>query len=152
MSAAGSWGISWAAVAVIGVCAVFIHRMGTHGDRIPSWVHPILHRLLIVGMFTGGCAVALTELGTLALRALRWATGLAGGPSSGPGMDIAIVAGVFLLLTVVIGLIWVPAPEIAWFALVLPFVASLSGGHLHGILTVLPVVQWVQAIAHWIGG
>jgi hypothetical protein len=152
VSAAQSWAVSWSAVAVLGVCGVFIHRMRTHGDRLPAFVHPQLCRLMIVGMFTGGCAVALTALGVYVLDAELWLTGLAGGAGSPAAHDVSIVAGVFLLLTVIIGLIWVPAPEIAWFALALPFVAALSGGHLHGILTVLPVVQWCQQIAAWIGG
>jgi hypothetical protein len=152
MSTAASWGVSWSAVAVIGVVAVFIHRMGTHGNRLPGWFHPILNRLLVLGMFVGACAVALTALGAIVLDAEQWVTGLAGGAGSPAAHDVAVVAGVFLLLTVVIGLIWVPAPEIAWFALALPFVAALSGGHLHGILTVLPVVQWCEEISHWIGG
>jgi hypothetical protein len=152
VSAAQSWAVSWSAVAVLGVCGVFIHRMRTHGDRLPGWFHPQLSRLMIIGMFTGGCAVALTALGAWVLGAELWVTGLAGGAGSPAAHDVAVVAGVFLLLTVIIGLVWVPAPEIAWFALGLPFVAALSGGHLHGILTVLPVVAWCQEIAHWIGG
>jgi hypothetical protein len=152
VSAAQSWAVSWSAVAVLGTCAVLLHRMGTHGHHLPAWSHPWLSRLLIIGMFTGGCAVALTALGIYVLGAERWATGLAGGAGTGAARDAAIVAGLFLLTTVIIGLVWVPAPEIAWFALALPFVAALSGGHLHGILTVLPVIQWCQAIAHWIGG
>jgi hypothetical protein len=152
VTAAASWGVSWSAVAVIGVAAVFLHRMNTHGQHVPGWAHPWLSRLLILGMFVGGCAVALTALGNYVLDAEQWVTGLAGGNGSAAAHDVAVVAGVFLLLTVVIGMIWVPAPEVAWFALALPFVAALSGGHLHGVLTVLPVVQWCQEIAHWIGG
>ena len=46
----------------------------------------------------------------------------------------------------------VPAAAIAWMALALPFVAALSGGKLHGILTVFPAVQWVTSVFSWIGG
>jgi len=152
MSTAASWGASWAAVAVLAVCAVVVHRMGTHGNRLPGWAHPILNRLLILGMFVGGCAVALTALGGYVIAAELWVTGLAGGDASGFGHDAALAAGVFLFFTVLIAMVWVPAPQFAWCALALPFVAALSGGHLHGILTLLPVVQWCEEISHWIGG
>lgn len=152
MSTGASWAASWAAVAVIAVCAVVVHRMNTHGQRLPGWAHPILSRLLILGMYVGGCAVALTALGRYVITAELWATGLAGGDSAGFGRDVAIAAGVFLFLTFLIALIWVPDPRFAWVALALPFVAALSGGHLHGILTVLPVIQWCEGISHWIGG
>lgn len=152
MSTAASWAASWSAVAVLAVCAVVIHRMGTHGNRLPGWAHPILSRFLILGMFVGGCAVALTALGGYVITAELWVTGLAHGNSAGFGHDAAMAAGVFLLLTVVIALVWVPDPRLAWCALALPFVASLSGGHLRGVLTILPVVQWCEQISHWIGG
>jgi hypothetical protein len=152
MSTAGSWAASWAAVAVLAVCGVVIHRMNTHGNRLPGWAHPILSRVLILGMFVGGCAVALTALGGYVISLELWATGLAHGNAAGLGHDLAIGAGVFLFLTVIIALIWVPDPRLAWAALALPFVAALSGGHLHGILTLLPAVQWCEQISHWIGG
>jgi hypothetical protein len=152
MSAGASWAASWAAVAVLVACAVIVHRMNTHGQRLPGWFHPILSRVLILGMFVGGCAVALTALGGYVISVELWATGLAHGTASGFGHDLAMGAGLFLLLTVLIAMIWVPDPRFAWCALALPFVAALSGGHLHGILTVLPVVQWCEGISHWIGG
>jgi hypothetical protein len=152
VSTAASWAASWSAVAVLAVCAVIAHRMGTHGSRLPGFLHPVLSRLLILGMFVGGCAVALTALGGYIIAVELWATDLAHGNAAGFGRDLAVGAGVFLFLTVLIALVWVPDPRLAWCALALPFVAALSGGHLHGILTVLPVVQWCEEISHWVGG
>lgn len=152
MTSLGGWGVSWAAVAVAGTCAVLLHHLGRHGHRLPGFAHPILHRLIIAGMHVAGCAIALTPLGGWVLTPARGILGLPSGSAHGASIAAVIIAGVFLFLTVVIGLIWVPAAEVAWFALALPFVAALSsGGHLHSLLTVFPVIHWCQQIAAWIG-
>ena len=146
------WAASWAAAAVAGACAVLLYLMGSHGHRLPSFVHPQVHRAIILGMFVAGAAIALTPLGRYPLAVEDWATGLFGGTASGAGRAAAVVAGIFLLLSVAVGMIWVPAPAVAYMAFALPFVAALSGGRLHGILSVLPVVQWVTEMYAWIGG
>jgi len=148
----GGWAASWAAVAIAGACAVLLFLMDRHGHRFPAIVHPWLHRAIILGMFIAGAAVVLTPMGRYPLGLEDWATGLFGGTASGAGRAAAVIAGVFLFLSVVIGFIWVPAAAIAWMALALPFVAALSGGKLHGILTVFPAVQWVTSVFSWIGG
>ena len=51
-----------------------------------------------------------------------------------------------------LGLALEPYPVVAWFALVTPFIVALSGGHLHGALTVFPVNEWSAQISQWIGG
>jgi hypothetical protein len=146
------WAASWAAVAVAGACGVLLYLMDRHGRRLPGIVHPQVHRLIILGMFVAGAAIALTPLGRYPLGAEDWFTGLFGGTAQGAGHAGAVIIGIFLFLSVLAGFTWVPAAPVAWMALALPFVAALSGGKLHGIVTVLPAVQWASEISHWIGG
>ena len=56
------------------------------------------------------------------------------------------------VVATVLGFILEPYPAVAWFALATPFVVALSGGHLHGALTVFPVNEWSSQVSQWIGG
>lgn len=149
---AAAWAGSGAGIIVIGTCAVLLHHAGRHGHRLPSAFHPWLYRLLIFGMYVGACAVALSAVGRWVIGAENWAVSLLGGTASGPGHTIAVIGGVLVLAVVILGAALMPGPEVAWWALALPFVAALSGGHLHGVLTVLPVADWSAQVAAWIGG
>lgn len=147
-----AWAASGAGIIVIGTCAVLLHQFGRHGQRLPSQAHPWVLRVLIFGMYVGGCAVALTALGRYVISAEEWVTGLLGGTQSGAGHEIAVIGGVLILAVVILGGAFLPGPDVAWFALALPFVAALSGGHLHGVLTVFPVSDWSATVSRWIGG
>jgi len=127
-----------------------------HMHKLPSgWhasTHPVLHRLCIIGMWAGGSAIALTALGAWIIHAELWTAGLFGGVDHGLGHTAAVLAGLFLAVSVGIALIWVPAEGAAWMALALPFVLALSGGHLHALLTVFPGASFAQQVSTWIGG
>jgi hypothetical protein len=147
-----AWAASSAGIIVIGVCAVLLHQAGSHGHRLPSRFHPWLYRLLIFGMYVGACAVALTALGRYVISAEDWTAQQLGGVQAGAGHDIAVIGGVIILAVVVLGIAFAPGPDVAWFALALPFAAALSGGHLHGVLTVFPAGEWSATVSNWIGG
>lgn len=150
MSAA--WAGSSAGIIVIGTCIVLMWFAGRHAGRIHQRVHPWAYRLIILGMYTGGCAVALTALGGYVTGFERSVIGMLGNIDVGTGHEIAVIGGVIVVLAAVLGAWLEPGPAVAWFALAVPFVAALSGGHLHGVLTVFPVNEWSAQVSSWIGG
>jgi hypothetical protein len=152
---AAAWIGSAFGIVVIAASAVLLYFAGRHSARIPGSVHPWVHRLLILGMYTGGCTVALTALGVYVigaeLRVVGFAAGLLGG-TPGAVYVFSVIAGLVAVAVVIFGAVLEPGPGIAWWALALPFVCALSGGHLHGMLTVFPVTDWSSTVASWIGG
>jgi hypothetical protein len=159
---ASAWLASAFGVAVIVICAVLLWLAGRHEDQIRSrapGVHdrlsPWAYRLLIFGMFTGGTDVALTGLGTWVIGGeLRAAGFLAALLGAGPGLVYVacMTAGLVTLGVAVFGAWLEPGRRVAWWALAVPFVCALSGGHLHGVLTVFPVSEWSSTVASWWAG
>jgi len=70
----------------------------------------------------------------------------------GTAHEIVVIGGVIVLAAALLGFFLEPGPAVAWFALAVPFIVALSGGHLHGILTVFPVNAWSAQVSQWIGG
>ena len=151
MSAIGGWIGSGAGVVVIGVCVIislFMHHL-------PALTHPWLKRLLIVLMYSGGAALAVTTIGGYALTALHWVGGLLGGTSSGLGWAVVVIVAIFLAATVAVGLIWAPDWITAVLAAVLPLILALvPGGFLGQVYTAtaFPAQQLTESIAHGLGG
>jgi hypothetical protein len=150
MSAA--WAGSSAGIILIGVCAALLFFAGRHAHRLHQRAQPVVYRLIILGMYTGGCAVVLTALGGIVVGWERGILGMFANIDVGTGHEIAVIGGFIVLLAAVLGFILEPYPAVAWFALAAPFVIALSGGHLHGALTVFPVTQWSAQVSQWIGG
>jgi hypothetical protein len=149
---AGAWAASGAGVIVIGTCIVLLYFAGRHAGRVHQRVRPFVYRLIIFGMYVGACAVVLTALGAYVVRLEFAVVGVAGNVQSGLGHEIVVIGGVIFLLATVLGFLLEPYPVVAWFALTTPFVVALSGGHLHGALTVFPVNEWSAQVSQWIGG
>lgn len=149
---AADWAGSAAGVIVIGTCAALLFFAGRHASRLHQRVQPWLYRLIIFGMYVGACAVVLTALGAWVVSAEFSVVGLAGNVQTGLGHEIVVIGGVIFILATVLGFILEPYPAVAWFALATPFVVALSGGHLHGALTVFPVNEWSSQVSQWIGG
>lgn len=152
---AAAWLGSAAGLAVIVTCAFLLHFANRHAQKLHQAVSPWVFRLLIFGMYTGGCTVALTGVGAPVIRLESWVVNsVAGILNAGPGAVYVacLAAGVVSVLVVVLGAWLEPYPVIAWWALALPFVCALSGGHLHGVLTVFPVTEWSSEVSTWIGG
>lgn len=122
--------------------------------HFPAISHPVLHRMVIIGMYAGGATLVLASaIGTWVVSAELWVAGMFGGVQPGTvGHAGAVIAGTFLAATVLVALIWLPDPGAAWLALALPFVLALSGGHLHKILAVFPGPALAQQVSHWLGG
>lgn len=150
MSDLTGWVGSGAGLIIVGISWVLMHYHDKHGDRVHDAVHPWLHRLGIAGMYVGGCTLAQSALGSITGTAADWVLNLGG--SYGLAHAVIVVAGVFLFLGVLFGILIAPARPIAWMALIFPFVAQLAGGHLHKILSVIDGAAVAAAISHWIGG
>lgn len=151
MSAIGGWLGSGAGVVVIGLCVV----MSIYMIRLPAKTHPWIHRALIVGMFCGGAALAVTQIGSWTFDAIYWVAGLIGGTSYGIGYITVVLLAVFFFAVVVSGLIWTPDITVAYTAAALPLLLALPpGGFLHHLylITTYPAQQLTEAIAHAVGG
>jgi hypothetical protein len=149
---AAAWAGSAAGIIVIGTCAALLYFAGRHAGRVHQRARPYVYRLIIFGMYVGACAVVLTALGAYVTGVEFSLIGLAGNVSAGLGHEIVVIAGVVFILATVLGFFLEPYPAVAWFALATPFVVALSGGHLHGALTVFPVNEWAAQVSQWIGG
>lgn len=143
-----SWGVSAAGVIVAALCIIGLR----HHRHLPAATHPISQRAAIFLCYVAGCAVALTAAGALVNRVLAWALGVTGGTGSVAGHTAITVAGIALVASVAVALIFVPDPAAAWLALATPFILNAAGGHLHALLNVVPAQQVTEAIAKWIGG
>lgn len=148
MNGIGGIAGSGAGLIIVGVCYVILH----HLRHMPGRLHPWLYRLVIVGMFCGGCAIAVTALGAWIIGAERWAISLVGGTEMGTGHAVIVIGATFLLATVVVLLVFLPDATGAWMALALPFVLALTSGHLHDVLTMFPAAEFAQQVSAWVGG
>lgn len=152
---AANWLASAAGLAVIATCAILLHFAVKHEQRIHQRASLWVYRLLIFGMYVGGCAVAVTALGAYVIGLESWAVNsLAGLLHAGPGAVYVacLAAGLVSFLVAALGIWLEPYPVVAWWALAVPFVCALSGGHLHGVLTIFPVTEWASQVSSWIGG
>jgi hypothetical protein len=150
-----AWAGSAAGIIVVGACVILLRQAGRHGHRLPQQYHPWAYRLLIFGMYVGSCAIALTALGAWAIAAELRVASFAAAMVHAPPADVytvCVITGILFVVVVALGAWLEPGPAIAWWALALPFVCALSGGHLHGALTVFPVTDWSSQVSSWLGG
>lgn len=143
-----SWGVSVAGLIVWVACWLLLR----HYRHLHEVTHPIAVRLAIGFSYVAGCAVALTALGGYAVRVLEWMLSPVGGPYAGLGHFLVTGTGLALAVTVGVALIWTPLAAYAYVAAFTPLVLAVDGGHLHGLLQVIPAAQVVTVISHWIGG
>lgn len=153
MSAIGGWLGGGAAIIVAGLCFLLM-RFGHH---LPKMTHPWQHRLVIVLMYSAGAALLVTTVGGWLLHGLSSLGGLIGGtsPGSGIGWALVTIGALFLFAGVVVALIWMPDPGVAYIAAVTPLVLALApGGWVHTIyvVTTAPAQGLVDQLAHSVGG
>ncbi len=151
MTAVSGWIGTGAGVITIGLCAVAAMFV----QHLPKSVHPWAHRFLIVAMYAGATALLVTTLGQFALNVARAVAGVFGGFGAGLGKAAIIIAGFFLLLSVLIALIKVPAAAAASLAVILAFTLALvPGGWLHQfyVVTAAPGRQFAGQVAALMGG
>jgi hypothetical protein len=140
---------SAAGILVIGACIIGLWFAGKHGGRLPDIAHPWLYRLLICGMFIGADAVAQTALGRYPEALERWIVSPLG-PAG--GHVVLVLAGLFLLVACVAGLVFAPGVLEVIMTACLPFVLMVTGGALIQFALWLPVQQWSAEFSAWIGG
>jgi hypothetical protein len=143
-----SWAVSGAGVVVWALCWTGLR----HYRHLPVMAHRWVVRAAIAFAYIAGCAVALTALGSYVLDALGWVLGTVGGPQSAGAHTAVTVVGLFLAASVIVALVWLPDVPAAYLAAAAPLVLALSGGHLHGLLSVVPAGHVVTAISAWLGG
>jgi hypothetical protein len=151
MTAISGWVGTGAGLIVIGACLIAVMFV----NHLPKWAQPWAHRALIIGMYAGATAVLVTTLGQYALHWVTVIAGFFGGFGSGLGKAAIVLAGLFLLLTVAIGLWKVPDAAVATLAVALAFLLALTpGGILHQfyVTTAAPGQQLAATVASWLGG
>ncbi len=151
MTAISGWAGTGAGLIAIGICAILAGVI-TH---LPKWSHPWVHRFLIVGMYAGATAVLVTPVGEFGLNLARTSAGWFGGFGSGLGKVGIVLAGFFLLASVIIALLKVPSAGAASVAVILAFILALEpGGFLHQfyVVTSVPGQQFAAQMATWLGG
>lgn len=151
MTAISGWAGTGAGLIAIGICAVLAGVI-TH---LPKWSHPWVHRFLIVGMYAGATAVLVTPVGQFARGLALTAAGWFGGFGSGLGKVAVVLAGFFLLASVIIALLKVPSVAAATLAVFLAFLLSLEpGGFLRQfyVVTSVPGQHFAAQMAAWLGG
>lgn len=151
MSIISGWVGTGAGLIVIGACMIavlFVHHL-------PKWSHPWVHRALIIGMYCGATAVLVTTVGQYAITAADTAAGWFGGFGTGLGKVAIVLAGFFLLASLIIALVKVPSAGAATLAVALAFLLALvPGGFLHQFyeVTAVPGQQIAGTVASWLGG
>lgn len=151
MSTVSGWVGTGAGAIMIGACVIASLFVG----RLPAASHPWIHRALIAGMYCGATAVAVTTIGQFTLRMVRDLTGFLGGVQSGIGYVAVVLAALFLLLTVVSALIWLPAVSAGYLAALLVLALALvPGGALRSAYdaTAAPGQHAAAQLAAWLGG
>jgi hypothetical protein len=147
MSAIASWFGSGAGLIVLGVAWV----LQRHLEHLPDKAHPWGMRLVIVLMFMGSAAVAITEAGAWIEDLLRWAMHGLGGI----GTAIAVVGAVLMIAKVFFGLWRRPTDAVVTIAAFLPLVLGIFvAGHLHALYeqTSTPSRSETNQISTWLKG
>jgi len=151
MTSISGWAGTGAGLIAIGICAIAAGLVA----HLPKWSHPWVHRFLIVGMYAGATAVLVTPIGEFARNLAETCAGWFGGFGSGLGKVAIVLAGFFILASVLIAVIKVPSAAAASLAVILAFLLSLEpGGFLHQfyVVTSVPGQQFAVALASWMGG
>jgi len=151
MTAIGGWIGTGAGVITIGICMIAVALV----KHLPKFSHPWVHRLLIIGMYSGATAVIATPIGAFAVSLIETVAGWFGGFGSGIGLAAIVIGGFFLLAAVIIAVIKVPSAAAGSLAVVTAFVLVLvPGGFLHQFYaeTAIPGQQFAASVASWMGG
>lgn len=142
---------SGAGAVVIAVAMVTDRHLG----RIPLVGRAIIDRLVIVLMYAGGAAIAVTKAGSWIDDIVRLATGWLGGLNAPIPRTALVIVALFLLAAVAVSLIWEPGEATGIVAAVLPLALGLvAGGFIHQVYlaTVVPGQALASAISSWVGG
>jgi len=152
MSALASWFGSGAGIIAVVAGMLILANLG----KLPGkFAHSWVKRFVIILMYAGGSAIAVTRLGQYAHSLLMWAAGLFGGVSYGPAHAAIVIGAMFLIVGTVVGLIWAPDEAVAMVAIAVPLVLGLvAGGVIHQIYvaTTIPAQGLADALNTWLAG
>ena len=143
---------SGAGVVALGVAVLL---GGFVAPRCPRFLRPWLERFIVVLMYAGGAAIAVTTLGSWSDWILSHAADLLGGLNAPIPQVALILTGLFLVLVVIASLIWEPNAATGIVAAFLPLLLGLvAGGFIHAIYleTVIPGRELASAVSSWVGG
>lgn len=153
MSGIGYWLGGGEALIVAGLCWLLMK----YAHHLPAMAHPVIHRLLIAGMYCAGTVLAVSTVGSWIIHLLQRIGGLAGGtaPGGGIGWAMVTVGALALITALAVALIWMPNPMFAYVAAAAPLVLALApGGIAHQVYgaTTGPAHSIVSQVATWAGG
>lgn len=123
--------------------------------RLPGFLRSWGERGIIVLMYAGGSAIAVTTLGTWSGWLVSHIADLLGGLGAPIPRAALILVCLFLMLGVVVSLVWEPNAATGVVAAILPLLLGLvGGGFVHHIytVTVTPGQDLASALNSWIGG
>ena len=123
--------------------------------RLPAMLQGIIRRLLIIAMWSGGCTLAFTEIGTLWAGVANRIAGLLGGFGTGIPRIVIVLVSVSLLLGLAVGLVFAPTDAVIVTAAFAQAVLMLvPGGFLHQVflVTSAPGQALAAAFNTWIAG
>ncbi len=144
------------ASSVIGIITIAVAMViSKHMSHLPSMTHPWLGRLNIILMYCGGSVLAAAGLGSVAARAVGWATTTVGGQYAGLINAAVVILALFMLAGTVVALIWAPSPSAALTAIVVPIVlAMVAGGFIHQVYvaTTIPGQALAASVSAWLAG
>ena len=132
--------------------AILVDR---HYRNLPGVLHSWIERAMILLMYAGGSAIAVTQLGQWVRDAASWVTGLFGGTGSGLAHIALVISALFMLLALIVAIIWAPTGVTAMTAALMPLILSLvGGGFLYEFYatTSAPAQALASSLASWIGG
>jgi hypothetical protein len=145
-------GASWAVSAGGVIVLVAVWLLLQHYHHLHDMAHPVALRVAIFFAYVAGCAIALSAAGFYVDEPLMWMLRQVSGKYAAISYILVVGTGLVLTATVVVALAKRPLPRYAYLAAATPFILALSGGALHGLLSVVPAGPWVTHIATWIGG
>jgi hypothetical protein len=129
--------------------------LGMHLGHVPQFLRKWAERFLIILMYVGGSAIAVTTLGSWGDWIINRIADVFGGIGAGIPHAALIITCMFLVAAVAVAIIWVPSMSTGMVAAVLPLILGLvAGGFLHAIYiaTAIPAQAFATSLNAWIGG
>lgn len=129
--------------------------IGKHYQHLPRMTHDWVARGVIVLMYAGGSAIAVTQVGSWADTAVTFAAGWLGGLNAGIPRTALIVTAMFLIASMAVSVIFAPSPATGALAAAMPLILSLvAGGVLHQfyVATTGPAQVLAASLNAWLGG
>ena len=142
---------SGAGVVVIALALLLTRHLGFVPGFLRGWVE----RAIIVLMYAGGSAIAVTTLGSWSTWLIQHIADLLGGLNAGIPHTALTVVAMVLIFAVGVSLVVAPNAATGVVAAMLPLILGLvAGGVIHQVYlqTVIPGQALAAQISSWIGG